>query len=126
MGLEKIFENSKKYYIITQTETAVRQLLVIAKNKTEARRSAEQVTDDAIEIDNTFVSTGVTGYSVETITEKDKQDLVVQRAARWLKPKEEQEEKPKRKRKVKKEKQPERTAKDVNKLADIIKKKTSA
>ena len=126
MGFEKIFENSKKYYIVTQTETAKMQLLVIAKNKTEARRSAEQITDDAIEIDNTFVSTGITSYSVETITEKDKQELVVQRAARWLKPIEEQEEKPKRKRKVKKEKQLERTTKDVNKLADIIKKKTSA
>ena len=126
MGFEKAFESSKKYYIVTQTETAERQILVIGNNKTEAKRFAKQVTDDAIEIDNTFVSTGITGYSVKTITEKDKQDLVVQRAARWLKPKEEQEEKPKRKRKVNKEKQPERTTKDINKLADIIKKQTSA
>tara|TARA_R110002051_G_scaffold242249_1_gene302569 strand:+ start:473 stop:793 length:321 start_codon:yes stop_codon:yes gene_type:complete len=101
MGTEKIFEDSKKYYIVTQTETAERQFLVTAKNKTEAKRFAKQITDDAIEIDNTFVSTGVTRYSVETITEKDKKELVVQRAARWLKPVEEQEEKPKSKRKTK-------------------------
>ena len=102
MGFEKVFESSKKYYIVTQTETAERQILVIANNKTEAKRFAQQVTDDAIEIDNTFVSTGITSYSVKTITEKDKQDLVVQRAARWLKPPEEYEEKPKRKRRKKK------------------------
>ena len=128
MGFEKVFESSKKYYIVTQTETAERQILVIANNKTEAKRFAQQVTDDAIEIDNTFVSTGITSYSVKTITEKDKQDLVVQRAARWLKPQEEYEEKPKRKRRKKKKKdeEPERTTEDINKLADIIKKKTSA
>ena len=128
MGFEKVFESSKKYYIVTQTETAERQILVIANNKTEAKRFAQQVTDDAIEIDNTFVSTGITSYSVKTITEKDKQDLVVQRAARWLKPPEEYEEKPKRKRRKKKkdDKEPGRTTEDINKLADIIKKKTSA
>jgi len=70
----------------------------------------------------------ITETPVETITEKDKQDLVVQRAARWLKPPEEYEEKPKRKRRKKKkeDKEPERTTEDINKLADIIKKKTSA
>tara|TARA_R110000824_G_scaffold51509_2_gene143657 strand:- start:2852 stop:3229 length:378 start_codon:yes stop_codon:yes gene_type:complete len=125
MGLEKVFESSKKYYIVTTTETAERQFLVVAKNKTEARRFTEKMTDDALEIDNTFVSNKITGYSTKAITEKDKQDLVVQRAARWLKPPEE-EEKPKRKRRKKKDKQPERTTKDINKLADIIKKKTSA
>ena len=55
MGFEKVVEDSKKYYIVTQTETAERQILVIANNKTEAKRFAQQVTDDAIEIDNKFV-----------------------------------------------------------------------
>ena len=52
--------------------------------------------------------------------------MVVQRAARWLKPPEEYEEKPKRKRRKKKkeDKEPERTTEDINKLADIVKKKT--
>ena len=35
MGFEKVFESSKKYYIVTTTETAERQHLVIAKNKTD-------------------------------------------------------------------------------------------
>ena len=72
-GIKKIFV-AKKFYKVRVEHTAEELWLVKAKNKTEARRSVEMVTNDAVDTDSKkevtflkFVSTGIVGYHIEEL-----------------------------------------------------------